>query len=203
MDDLKSPLVQLEAELAELKNQYDLFFQGGRRGEPTRERKEFESKLLALSRRVMVKSADQHRFGNLQGRFWSHVNLWARIVRDFEEGRIRRDKTGALTRVGVGQSLETRSTEPKPSAPGTGPKTAATTPAPPPAANAERFGQAAKELLEARKQCGIQADPSELASLRDALEIRAKELSASAGGKKVEFHVTVEEGKPKIKARLS
>ena len=201
MDDLKNSLGQLEAELVELKNQYDFFFQGGRRGEPTRERKELESKLLALSRRAMVKSSDQHRFSNLQGKFWSHVNLWARIVRDFEEGRIRRDKTGALTRVGVGQSMEIKSAEPKPTAPDTGPKTAATTPAP--TANTEHLDLAAKELLEARKKCGMQADPSELASLRNALELRAKELSASAGGKKVEFHVTVEEGKPKIKARLS
>ena len=199
MDDPKNPLGQMEAELAELKNQYDLFFQGGRRGEPTRERKELESKLLALSRRSMIKSADQNRFSNLQAKFWSNVNLWARIVRDFEEGRLRRDKTGALTRVGIGQSHETEPARPKPSAPSPGTAAAAPTPA----AGAGNFDQAAKELLEARKKCGIQANPSELASLRSALESRAKELSASAGGKKVEFHVTVEDGKPKVKARLS
>jgi len=197
MDDQKNPLGQIEADLAELKNQYDLFFQGGRRGEPLRERKELESKLLALSRRAMIKSADQYRFSNLQGKFWSSVNLWTRIVRDFEEGRLRRDKTGALTRVGVNQPQETGPVGAKPFVPGPA-VTAA--PAPTPATSID---QVAKELLEARKKCGIQADPSELASLRNALESRAKELSASSGGKKVEFHVTVEEGKPKIKARLS
>lgn len=200
MEELKNPLGQMEADLAELKNQYDLFFQGGRRGEPIRERKELESKLLALSRRAMVKSADQHRFSNLQGKFWSLVNLWARTIRDFEEGRLRRDETGALTRVGVDRLLEARSAEPKISAPepgiaATAPKSAAV--------STGQFDQAAKELLEARKKCGIQTDPSELASLRNALESRAKELSASAGGKKVEFNITVENGKPKIKARLS
>ena len=92
-------LDRLEADLAALKNQYDLFFQGGRRGEPSKERKELEFRLLALSRRSLVNSSDQLRFSNLQGKYWSFVNLWARIVRDFEEGRLRRDKTGALTRV--------------------------------------------------------------------------------------------------------
>ena len=199
MDDPKDPkvlLMQIEAELAELKNQYDLFFQGGRRGEPTRERKDLESKLLTISRRAMIKSADQNRFSNLQAKFWSNVNLWARIIRDFEEGRLRRDKRGALTRAGIGQPDEAGPAMPKPSAPSQGT-------APAPAAGTGNLDQAAKALMEARKKCGIQANPSELASLRSALESRAKELSASAGGKKVEFHVTVEGGKPKVKARLS
>ncbi|MCL1926000.1 MAG: hypothetical protein FWF95_02560 [Syntrophorhabdaceae bacterium] len=199
MDDPKDPkvlLMQIEAELAELKNQYDLFFQGGRRGEPTRERKDLESKLLTISRRAMIKSADQNRFSNLQAKFWSNVNLWARIIRDFEEGRLRRDKRGALTRAGIGQPDEAGPAMPKPSAPSQGT-------APAPAAGTGNLDQAAKALMEARKKCGIQANPSELASLRSALESRAKELSASAGGKKVEFHVTVEGGKPKVKTRLS
>ena len=191
-------IVQAETDFADLKNQYDLFFQGSRRGEPTRERKELENRLLALSRRSLPNSAEQLRFNNLLGKFWSSVNLWARIVRDFEEGRLRRDKTGALTRVGVNWSPEPEPTEPHPSASE-------------PAVEmilhhhdeAEHFHQVAKELLEIRKQCGMKADVSELAALRDALQSRAQEISASAGGKKVEFRVSVEGGKPKIKARLS
>ena len=45
--------------------------------------------------------------------------------------------------------------------------------------------------------------PAELASLRETLQSRAKEISASSGGKKVEFRISVEEGKPKVKATLS
>ena len=51
LDDLKTMLDRLEADLADLKLQYDLFFQGGRRGEPTKERKDMEGKILSLSRR--------------------------------------------------------------------------------------------------------------------------------------------------------
>jgi hypothetical protein len=205
LDDLKITLDRLESELAALKGHYDLFFQGGRRGEPTRERKELEGRILALSRRSIVNSSDQFRFSNLQGKYWSYVNLWARIVRDFEEGRLRRDKTGALTRVGTekGAGAGTEA--------GGGAGPAAGTPQGTAAAagaesadpfDADRIERAARELLEARRSCGMAADPSELAALRDSLASRAREISASAGGKKVEFHVSVEDGKPKIKARL-
>ena len=184
MDDLKTMLDRLEADLVDLKQQYDLFFQGGRRGEPTKERKELEIRILALSRRSIINSSDQLRFSNLQGKYWSFVNLWARIVRDLEEGRLRRDKTGGLTRQG---------TE----------RISAGGPANPEPFDAGHLDRVAQELLEARRSCGLAGDPSELAALRDTLQSRAKEISASAGGKKVEFRVSVEDGKPKVKATLS
>ena len=191
MADPQNPLAQIEADFHELKNQYDLFFQGKRRGEPISERKEFENKLLALSRRKMVKCAEQHSFGNLQSRYYSFANLWARTMRDFEEGRLRRDKSGALTRGGLtSASQESGPARSAPSVHGAAPP-----------ANQGHIEQAAKDFLEARKKCGIQTNPSELQSFRNSLESRAKEFAA--GGKKVAFHVTVEDGKPKIKARLS
>jgi hypothetical protein len=194
VEELKIVLDQMETELAALKQQYDLFFQGGRRGEPIKERKELEGRILSLSRRSIVNSSDQLRFGNLQGKYWSFVNLWARIVRDLEEGRLRRDKTGALTRVGAAPSGPAT-----PAAPAAAPKPATGVPGPFDVAHIDR---AAQELLEARRSCGLGGDPSELASLRETLQSRAKEISASSGGKKVEFRVTVEEGKPKVKATL-
>lgn len=191
MDDLRVLLDRMESELAALKGQYDLFFQGGRRGEPIRERKELESRILSVSRRSIVNSADQLKFSNIQGKYWSFVNLWARIVRDLEEGRLRRDKTGALTRVGAGMAA--------------GEGTAAG--AAPAASKAEGFDpghidRVARELLEARRSCGMGGSPADLAALRETLVSRAKEISASSGGKKVEFRVSVEEGKPKVKATL-
>jgi hypothetical protein len=60
----------------------------------------------------------------------------------------------------------------------------------------------AQDLLEARRSCGLGGDPAELAALRETLASRAKEISSSSGGKKVEFRVSVEEGKPRIKATL-
>ncbi len=175
MDDVKVLLDRMEADLVGLKRQYDLFFQGGRRGEPIKERKELEARLLVLSRRSAVNSTDQLRFSNLQGKYWAFANLWTRTVRDLEEGRLRRDSAGAVTR---------QETERK------GP------------AEADHIERVSQELLEARRSCGLGGTPSELASLREALQARAREISDSSGGKTVEFRVSIEDGKPKVKATL-
>ena len=202
-EDPKVLLAQLEAELTELKHQYDLFFQGGRRGEPTRERNDLESRFLVLSRRTLGSNSDNLRFSTLLGKFRSNANMWTRTVRDFEEGRLRRDKTGALTRVGIGSSTGSVSAPPPPQAPIAAQKPAQAQAPQPVDAGQGHLDRAAKELLQARQQCGLKSDPAEMEAIRKMLRSRAEEISASAGGKNVEFRVTVENGKPKIKARLS
>ena len=89
-DGLKEMLDRMELDLVALKHEYDLFFHGKRRGEPMKERKELETKLLLGSRRSIVGNADQLRFNNLSGRYWTYVNLWNRTMRDLEEGRMHR-----------------------------------------------------------------------------------------------------------------
>ena len=171
-DESMEMLNRLELDLAALKHEYDLFFNGKRRAEPMKERKELETKLLAGSRRTIVGNADQLRFNNLSGRYWTYANLWTRTVRDLEEGRMHRDSGGNVRRV---------SGEP---------------------VDREQIDRTAEALLEARRSCGLAGDPSDIPSLRETLYARALEISASAGGKKVEFVVSVEGGKPKVKAVL-
>ena len=171
----KEMLDRLEIDLAALKHEYDLFFNGKRRAEPMKERKELETKLLAGSRRTIVGNADQLRFNNLSGRYWTYANLWTRTVRDLEEGRMHRDTGGSVRRTSVERS------EP---------------------VDQEHIDRAAEALLEARRSCGLASDPSDIPSIRETLYARALEISESAGGKKVEFVVSVEEGKPKVKAVL-
>ena len=175
MDEWKAMLDQLEAALVDLKHEYDLFFHGKRRGEPVKERRALETRILTLSRRTIINNVDQLRFNNINGRYWTYANLWTRTLRDLEEGRLRRDSVGSVTRVpGAGKEPVDR----------------------------EHLERVASELLAARRSCGIAGDASEAAAVRETLYARALEISSSAGGKKVEFRVTVEEGKPKIKAVL-
>ncbi|MFA6149385.1 MAG: MXAN_5187 C-terminal domain-containing protein [bacterium] len=171
----KEMLDRLERDLATLKHEYGLFFNGKRRGEPMKERKELEVKLQVESRRTIVGNADKLRFNNLAGRYWTLANLWTRTVRDLEEGRMRRDSGGIVRRV-----AEERK-EP---------------------VEREHIDQAAEALMEARRSCGLACGPSDIPSLRETLYARALEISASAGGKKVQFLVSIEGGKPKVKAVL-
>jgi len=174
-EETKEMLARLERDLAALKHQYDLFFTGKRRGEPMKERKELETKLQVESRRTIVGNADKLRFSNLSGRYWTLANLWTRMVRDLEEGRMHRDSGGGARRTS-GERKEP--------------------------VDREHVDRTADALLEARRSCGLAGDASDIASLREMLRARALEISASGGGKKVEFVVSVEGGKPKVKAVL-
>ena len=131
--------------------------------------------MRAASGSTIVGNADQLRFNILSGRYWAYANLWTRTVRDLEEGRMRRDSGGFVRRV-VGERGDP--------------------------VDREHVDRAAESLLEARRSCGLPGGPADIPSLREMLYARALEISASAGGKKVEFLVSVEGGKPKGKAVL-
>lgn len=173
--EIKELLDRIEGEIAGVKRQYDLFFQGARRTEPSDKRREVEETLRRMGQRKIVNSNDQFRFHGLQSRFYSLCNLWARMLRDLEEGRVTRDPSGVLVR-------------------GASP--------PPQSVDAGHIKTVIDQLAAARKECGLPAGEGDLAAIRDTLLARAQEIAAKSGGKKVEFRVSVEEGKPKVKAVL-
>lgn len=175
--DMKEMLDRIEAEIAGIKRQYDLFFQGIRRSEPSEKRREVEETVRRMGQRKIVNSNDQFRFHSLQSRFYSLSNLWVRMVRDLEEGRMKRDPAGTLVR-------------------GTSP--------PPDPVNLAHIEQVIAELTEARRACGLPVgEEKDLSETREALLARAREIAGKSGGRKVEFRISVEEGKPKVKARVS
>jgi hypothetical protein len=171
--DIKELLDRIEAKIAEVRRQYDLFFQGTRRSEPADKRREIEEAVRRMGQRKIINTNDQFRFNNLQCRFYSHVNLWARMVRDMEEGRLTRDASGTLVRGGS---------------------------PPQDPVDPSHMNQVIADLFEARKACGLPAGEEDLSATREALQARAREIAGKSGGRKVEFRVSVEAGKPKIKA---
>ncbi len=176
-DDPKSVLDDLDRQFDDLRKQYELFFSGGRKTDPGRERAGYENTIRKLGQRTLTSTQDQFRFNAIQARYYSFANHWIRTLRDLEEGRLARDARGALSR----------------SAP------QAANPIDP-----ADLDQAARRLAEARVECGLPAaSMSDLAGLKEALLSRARDIAArSQGNGKVEFRISVEEGKPKIRAIL-
>lgn len=166
---------RIESDLVELKRQYDLFFQGVRKTEPQEERKILEWMVKRMGQRKLPNTQDQFRFGALQSRFHSYFNLWTRMVRDLEEGRLERDTRGNLVRT----------------------KDAGREPVPP-----GHLEDVLEQLKDARKECGIATEEKDLDALRGMLKARAAELADRFGTRHVEFRVTIEGGKPKIRAGL-
>jgi len=172
---MRDALDRIESDLVELKRQYDLFFQGVRKTEPQEERKILEWMVKRMGQRKLPNTQDQFRFGALQSRFHSYFNLWTRMVRDLEEGRLERDTRGNLVRT----------------------KDAGGEPVPP-----GHLEDVLGQLKDARKECGIATEEKDLDALRGMLKARAAELADRFGTRHVEFRVTIEGGKPKIRAGL-
>jgi len=172
---LKDALDRIEQDFAELKRQYELFFQGGRRIEPSEERKLLEWMFRRLGQRKITNTTDQFRYQALQGKFHSYSNLWTRMVRDLEEGRLLRDTQGTLVR--------TKSLPAEPVTP-------------------DHLDRVIEQLKNARQECGIATEEKDVDSLREMLKSRAAEIAGNSGARRVEFRVTIEGGKPKVKAGL-
>jgi len=173
LDNFKEELDRIETEIDGVKRQYDLFFQGNRRSEPIEERRIVEWMVRRMGQRRIINTSDQFRFHSLQSRFYSLFNLWARMVRDLEEGRLSRDAAGTIVRR---------------DAPADGPIDPA------------HLEQVVDQLKTARKECGLPVEDADIALIRQTLSDRADDIAKKAGGKKVEFRVSVENGKPKVKA---
>ncbi len=172
---LQEALDRVEASLADVKRQYDLFFQGARRTEPLEERKALEWMVRRLGQRKIPNTSDQFRFNSLQSRFHSLASLWARMTRALEEGHLVRDRGGNLVR----------------------PQDAAPEPVDP-----THLDRVLEELKAARQECGIPTGDRDVEAMREMLRSRAAEIAGGGGSRRVEFRVTIEEGKPKIKAGL-
>lgn len=173
MTDLKTALDRIETDIAELKRQYDLFFQGNRRTEPTEERRILEWMVRRMGQRRIPNTSDQFRFSTLQGRYYSLANLWSRIVRELEEGRLQRDASGTVSRTGQADEDPV---------------------------DREHLDTVVEQIRTARSECGMQTGPEEAELLRRTLLERARQFARKSGAGKVQFRVSVEEGKPKIRA---
>ena len=173
---MKNALDRLDQELDGLRLQYELFFSGGRKSEPVIERTALETTLRKMGQRTLTQTQDQFRFNAIQARYYSFSNHWGRTIRDMEEGRLARDAKGRLTR--------------------------SVPPADDPI-DAAHLDEAVRRLSEARVACGLPVgNDGDLASMRQALLARARDIAAKGGGMKVEFRIAVEEGRPKIRAIL-
>lgn len=173
MESLKASLDQIESDIATLKREYDLFFKGHRRTEPSEERRILEWMVRRLGQRKIPNTSDQFRFATLQGRFHSLSSLWSRMVRDLEEGRLTRDLSGSVVR----STSEARSP-----------------------VDQEHLEVVVEQIRKARDECGMPTGPVETERLRKTLLERARQITEKSGPGKVEFRVSVEDGKPKVRA---
>ena len=79
-------LDRLEEDIRKLKNKFDQFFSGIQKMPPTTERRNLETFLHELSRQKMRDNSRRFRFNQLLTRYNQYREMWARRMREREEG---------------------------------------------------------------------------------------------------------------------
>lgn len=86
---IEESLGHIEVEIRQLKVQYDMFFSGVIPRQPFELRKDVETMLKTLGNTAMQRFVDRYRYNALAAKYQSMVELWNKMIRAKEEGRLR------------------------------------------------------------------------------------------------------------------
>jgi len=168
-----------EEKLNELVRKYEQYFIGLEKREPIKLLEEVERTARKYSTTSIVNTMVKFKYNSLVARLQSYKQYWNRINREIEEGRYSRDKF----RMGMHQKNQM---------PGVNPTASG---------GNQEFDGISSLYLEARKACNLGTESITTATLKATLAKQKEALQQKYNCAEIEFHVVVEEGKPKIKAR--
>ncbi|HET9480525.1 MAG TPA: MXAN_5187 C-terminal domain-containing protein [Candidatus Polarisedimenticolia bacterium] len=86
---IEEALSKIEVGIRQLKIQYDMFFSGAMPRQPFETRKELEIMIKTVGDTAMQRFADRYRFNSLASKYQTMVELWNKMLRAKEEGRLR------------------------------------------------------------------------------------------------------------------
>ena len=86
-DDFDREMQKLEAEIKRLEAEYNMFFAGRLPRLPWETRARVEALVKSYDRQPMTNTAQRFRFGTLQAKFQTFVDLWEKQLKAREEGR--------------------------------------------------------------------------------------------------------------------
>lgn len=189
--------------LEELRIEYEKFFIGVERKEPTMPRSVLERDIRRfLDSPKMMRNHEKLLVENLRSRFVSHSNYWQRTLREIENGTYHRHVIMNREREKLKQEMEAEKQRAKAkianevaAATAAGAKADAQAAAKAPAAAG---GREYEGVFQQYKQAGASVDYAKLEAL---LKKQEAELRAKHGATKVDFSVKVVDGKPKLIAK--
>lgn len=183
-------LDEFEKRLFVLKIEYEKYFSGLERIEPTRERDELRRMLRDLMQEPTTNSRQKYRLQQLRARYASTELYWTRNLVQIERGTHPKMAFRANVHERERRAAQLAGERP-PSA------------SPPDEVVREREDRAYQAIferyMEARRQCGQSTDMS-LDAVRDALKKQVRTIKSTYRCNSVKFRVTIEEGKAKVKA---
>jgi hypothetical protein len=202
-DQLNDALDALEEELEEIKVKYEMYFIGAERMEPGRRREDLKRNIARLKNVFTRNAAIRFRVQALHARYLSYERLWLRSTREKEAGTYRRDvlKARQKATAGRGKKVEAavETVQPPPL-----PVPVARAPQPVMAAAATMTEPELRELFDAyvaaKKRCNEDVSKLSYEALARTVSKQAPEIARKFQAKRVEFKVTVRDGKAVLTA---
>lgn len=193
-DEVEAALAQLEEAISRLDVKWRLFFMGSpdQRYPPDKETEDLSRQIRQFPVRYTLRVVHQFTFSNLAYRFNSLRERWNKWLHLMEtQGRM-----AVLAAMGVHNPAVLRRAMQAP-----GPRPVAPAPAET-ALPEDPYDRLYQEFVQAYRQVGqdVRLDRERF---RQQVEAQAQMLRQKVGDRPLEFYVTIEGGRPKIKARVA
>lgn len=172
-------IIGFEEKLNELVRKYEQYFLGLEKREPIKLLEEVDLTARRYVGTPIVNTMVKFKYNSLVSRLQSYKQYWNRINREIEEGRYSRDKF----KMGMHRPAQRAPSVPETPTGGDG------------------LDSVYAQYLEARKACNMATDSIQPAALKATLEKQRESLRQKHNCTGIDFHVVIEDGKPKIKAR--
>lgn len=173
-------LGKLDENLRRLKIEYEVYFNGGSPRPPHDTVFRVESLIKKYSDASKLNFSQRFKFNQLVQKYAINNDLWRRKLKDKEEGRGR----FAQQRHETGQVAE-------------GPVSVVCSD---PSKEQDKVEQLLNAVVQARRQVGERVDNIDPVSFAKFVREKTQQVKESLGCEKVQFSVSVEEGKVKFKA---
>jgi hypothetical protein len=211
-DQLTDAAAALEEELEEIKVKYEMYFIGAERMEPARRRDDLKRAIARLKNAFTRNAGIRFRVQALHARYLSYERLWLRSTREKEMGTYRRDvlkarrkaveasKTGGAEGNAPALAIPERA-----AAPVQPPPLPAARPPSPPAPFAATMTEPELRVLydayvAAKKSCNEDVSKVSYEALARTVTKQTPEIAAKFKAKRVEFKVSVRDGKAVLTA---
>jgi len=208
-DQLSDALDALEEELEEIKVKYEMYFIGAERMEPGRRREELKRNIARLKNVFTRNAAIRFRVQTLHARYLSYERLWLRSTREKEAGTYRRDVLKARRKATEGRGKKVEATaepaEPPPSPvertlPLPVARAAQAVVAAPAAMSEPELRELFDAYVAAKKSCNEDVSKLSYEALARTVNKQTPEIAKKFKAKRVEFKVTVRDGKAVLTA---
>lgn len=200
MPTVDEELAQIEKDIRTLKIEYEQYFGGGRKRPPSDTQWRVEAIIKRYSDRgAEMKYQQRFRYTNLAQTYAKYAEIWRKKLKEREESSTTPRHFGAAARAIEAErakaSHEHEKTQTK--------QSAFVTSFADPEREKLKIEKLYKKLIEARKSTGESSGAPSFEDFGKFVRQKTGELKSKGGAGSVEYTVSIENGKVKLKARVS